>query len=100
MTAPIPLQGTTNPYTGAYQNQQFDIGITSAAPRGYANSGAFNALVSAPAAGVTASASTEIWKENPYDATRNPTGNPPDQHSSSFMTSTPLTNTYSRSAGS
>jgi len=105
MTAPIPLQGTSNPYTGTYQIQQYDIEVASRSPQGYSGISVLNDLATPPAAATNASPSPSmLYKENPGTAQgypNNPTGNPVDQHSSSFMTSTvPLVNPYYRPAGS
>jgi hypothetical protein len=99
MTAPIPLQGTGNPYTGMYMARQFDAWVAGG-QKPYSAQTVFDQMVFPSTAGAAADASpSELFKENPYDATRNPTGNPPDQHSSSFMTSTTLTNPYMFPAG-
>jgi hypothetical protein len=82
--------------------RQFDIWVAGG-KQPYGAQTIFEQMVSPPAAGAAADASpTEINKENPGPPTgyNNPTGNPPDQHSSSWMTSTPPTNQYNKSAGS
>lgn len=92
MTAPVPPQGTYNPWTGAYQTQQYDIGTAGSPPRGYSGSSILDDLANPPAAGVTASVSPDVvFNENT---------NPVDQQSDSINYSTPMSNPYSRPAGS
>lgn len=64
MTAPGPVPGT-NPYTGAYQTQQYDQGLSASLPHGYADSSVFDALNAPPAAGVSAQTSPDhLFEEN------------------------------------
>jgi hypothetical protein len=81
MTAPTPPQGTYNPWTGAYQTQQYDIGTAASTPRGYSGSSILDDLANPPAAAVTASSSPQhVFNANtnpPVGAGGNEPGVPP-----------------------
>jgi hypothetical protein len=91
MTAPVPLQGGTNPYTGMYMARQFDNWIGGGS-HPYAEQTVFDQMVTPPTTGANADDSPgKLFAENT---------NPVDQHSSSFMTQgNPVPNPYSRPAG-
>jgi hypothetical protein len=98
MTAPGPISGS-NPYTAGYMARQFDAWVAGG-QKPYSAQTVFDQMNTPPAAGAAADASpSELFKENPYDATRNPTGNPPNQGDSSVFTSTPVSNPYAFPAG-
>jgi hypothetical protein len=58
MTAPTPLYGS-NPYVGAYQNSQFDAGVTGGASPWSLHT-PLDALQNPPSAGITAEASPAV----------------------------------------
>ena len=56
MSAPLPQQGSVNPYIGAYQTKQFDQGHAATAGVPYSGTTALDALANPPAAAVAAAA--------------------------------------------